>query len=299
MTRPSVVIACVILACASSLSFAQGNAGSSIEQQVLSARQAREKAMDRCDVATITRMTAPKLISTTAPGRFFKFEEIEKPWSDCKPASDQERVQGLRVTAYGGGAIVEGVRWLRRFDDAQFTGPRRFFEVWVRGEGGWQQAAHHGTLVDLSPDAPSFAAMPERRGDRAEAVATAGRTTDETAEEGAEAAVTEANNSFNRAIASGESDTLRRLTTDDYSDVNAVGLAVGRTQWLSGIKPRPGLEAASPTVRRYGDLALVAGESSAPGAFEHRYTRVWVRRNGEWKAVISQESPIMRRATER
>jgi len=284
-------------ACTAQLAYGQvPSASSSLEQQVLAARLESARAYQNCDVEGMGKSLTVDYISTTAPGAFTGRPQLDASWKNCQVSNRQEeRAQGLKVTPYGGGALVEGVRSFRTMNGGEWSAPRRFLEVWVKQEGRWREAAHHGTLIDLSPDAPSFAKMPPRRGDRREAVATAGRSIPD-ATGNLTATVAEADTKFNKAVADGDADALRRLTSEDYSHVGRNGVAVSRAEYLSDHAAVKGYTAKDVTVRQYGDLAIVAAATTADGSFDSRYTRIWVRdASGEWTAVMTQASPVYRR----
>lgn len=300
MTHLGRVLACLGVSLVSTVgpAFGQNAApGGSpdIQRELLAARDAGGRAYDGCDMETFGKMLHANYITTPAPGRFRTREQLETEWNACKPsASAGERLQGpLRVTPYGGGALVEGVRSVRR-QDGEWSAPRRFLEVWVKDGGRWQELAHHGTVIDVSTDSTRFALMPPRRGDRQEAVATTGQTRAPGPADDERAAISEVNSRYSRAVGAGDVEALRSLMAEDFVQVSPSGVAYGRDQYLKEVKAAPGYKASESAVRQHGDLAVVAGAVSGDNVFERRYTRVWVRSGGAWKVVISQASPIYR-----
>jgi ketosteroid isomerase-like protein len=85
--------------------------------------------------------------------------------------------------------------------------------------------------------------------------------------------------------------------------ISASGAVSSREQALarvrSGDVKLASIDVDDELVRVYGDTAIITGRVDVRGTFkgqpfEHkaRYTRVWVKQNGEWKLATFQETPI-------
>lgn len=96
-------------------------------------------------------------------------------------------------------------------------------------------------------------------------------------------------------IASVQNSDVRRfeeILADEFYCSNPDGTLVDRREFLLQTA-RPvtisGLEASDVKIRRYGDVAIIHARTTyktADGeAKSGRYTDVWARRNGEWRAV--------------
>ena len=101
---------------------------------------------------------------------------------------------------------------------------------------------------------------------------------------------------------------LDGLMAPDYAQIDADGRVVGREEVLASFRSgeRHWEEAHSDEhrVRLYGDqgdVALVVGRCRARGTsagrpfdYAARYVAVWVRRDGAWRMVSDQATPIGR-----
>ena len=96
---------------------------------------------------------------------------------------------------------------------------------------------------------------------------------------------------------------LDRLMDSDYLQIDARGDAVGKEQVLASFRSgeRHWTEAHSDEhhVRVYGNTAIVVGRWQASGTnaglsfdYQARYVSVWVRRDGGWRMVSDQSTPI-------
>ncbi len=106
-----------------------------------------------------------------------------------------------------------------------------------------------------------------------------------------------------RSQASLQSDTavLDRILADDFSTVGTSGAVRNKAQWLADNKSGA-LKAESQifdnvNVRVYGDAAIVTGLMTQKGqdkgqdiSGQIRYTRVYVKRNGQWRLVAGHNS---------
>jgi ketosteroid isomerase-like protein len=96
---------------------------------------------------------------------------------------------------------------------------------------------------------------------------------------------------------------LDGLMAPDYLQIGARGHPVTKEQVLASFRSgeRHWMEAHSEEhdVRVYGDTAVVVGRWRARGTnagtsfdYQARYVSVWVRRDGGWRMVSDQSTPI-------
>jgi uncharacterized protein (TIGR02246 family) len=121
-----------------------------------------------------------------------------------------------------------------------------------------------------------------------------------------EKAVTQLVHEWLDALVKNDLDALDRIIADDYVITNSDGSVLGKQQELEPFKA--GLKFESATVedlkvRVYGDTAVVTGAGTFKGNFkgrafavQERFTDVWVKRDGRWQAVASQESSLPKKA---
>ena len=97
---------------------------------------------------------------------------------------------------------------------------------------------------------------------------------------------------------------LERLMDSDYLQIDAGGDALDKEQVLASFRSgeRHWDEAHSDEhhVRVYGNTAVVVGRWRARGEnaarpfdYQARFVSVWVRRDGEWRMVSDQSTPII------
>ena len=105
------------------------------------------------------------------------------------------------------------------------------------------------------------------------------------------------------AISAVDLATYDRLVADDYVAVQASGAELTKaevmTSYRSGARRYKDLRISEVKTRLYGDTAIVAARSSGfriEGDREVpnnvRYVRVYVRRQGQWRAVAQMAAPI-------
>ena len=100
-----------------------------------------------------------------------------------------------------------------------------------------------------------------------------------------------------RAAQSRDIRALSRILSDDYLDINYRGMVRDKADALHA----PNLRIKAYTqklnqerVRVYGNTAIVTGRGLLTTSKRHyawRFTDVFVRRDGRWRAVSSQETP--------
>lgn len=109
---------------------------------------------------------------------------------------------------------------------------------------------------------------------------------------------------YKQAILDGDVAELTRVWTEDYTFINPQGALVTRAQRLANIASGNTNVAVIDnereiTVRVYGDMAVVQNLSTLRGTFsgaptdtDLRGTFVWVRRDGRWRLVTNQLTPV-------
>ena len=101
----------------------------------------------------------------------------------------------------------------------------------------------------------------------------------------------------------GDADALAKNTSDDYVLIDANGNVSGKAEMLEGFKSGASkMESNQPsdmTVRVYGNTAVVTGTSKVKGKIRGRaingtmrFTRVWVKKAGDWQTVSLQQTPV-------
>jgi hypothetical protein len=115
----------------------------------------------------------------------------------------------------------------------------------------------------------------------------------------------------NEAIARGDVAAVRRMTSDDFTLITQRGFLIDREHMLSGLARgefrNEYRQISDLRIRLYGDSAVVTGlslhtvqENGKESTDAYRYTRVYVRRSGQWLAVawqvtVDDEDDIRRR----
>ena len=105
---------------------------------------------------------------------------------------------------------------------------------------------------------------------------------------------------WNEARAHADVATLDRILVDDWTVTHANGTTDSKAKYLadlrSGARKFGGPVTVSDfAVRAYGDTAVAAGSSQStvtlngqPQGGALHFTRVYVKRNGAWKMVVTQ-----------
>jgi ketosteroid isomerase-like protein len=106
------------------------------------------------------------------------------------------------------------------------------------------------------------------------------------------------------AVVKADVATLEGLTADDYILINANGQVSDKAETMNNIKTGviklSANEVSDMKVRVYGDTAIVTGKSTAKGTIGGRelrgpvmFTRVYVKKDGKWKSVAFQQTPVL------
>ena len=104
---------------------------------------------------------------------------------------------------------------------------------------------------------------------------------------------------FVDAIAKNDLEAIERFVTDDWIIINADGGIIDRERFLgvikSGALTHEMMESEGIRIRVYGDSAVVSALTRSKGKFmgqefttHERSTDVFVRRDGQWRCVLTQ-----------
>jgi ketosteroid isomerase-like protein len=105
---------------------------------------------------------------------------------------------------------------------------------------------------------------------------------------------------WNNARAKGDVATLDRILVDDWTVTHGDGTTDTKARYLADLKSGARQFSGSVTendltVRVYGDTAIAAGSSEStvtingkPQGGSLHFTRVYIRRDGGWKMVVTQ-----------
>jgi ketosteroid isomerase-like protein len=104
---------------------------------------------------------------------------------------------------------------------------------------------------------------------------------------------------FTAAIVKNDPEAIERLVADEWIIINADGGIIDKERFLgvinSGALTHEMMESDNVRVRVYGDSAAVTALTRTKGKFrgqefstEERATDVFVRRDGQWRCVLTQ-----------
>jgi ketosteroid isomerase-like protein len=104
---------------------------------------------------------------------------------------------------------------------------------------------------------------------------------------------------FTAAIVKNDAESIERFVTDDWIIINADGGIIEKERFLevvkSGALTHDTMESDDMRVRVYGDSAVVTAVTRSKGKFmgqefstHERSTDVFVRRDGQWRCVLTQ-----------
>ena len=111
---------------------------------------------------------------------------------------------------------------------------------------------------------------------------------------------------FAEAINKNDPEAIERLVTDDWIIINADGGIIDRERFFevikSGTLTHETMESDDMRVRVYGDSAVVSALTRSKGKFmgqefttQERSTDVFVKRDGQWRCVLTQLSPFTKK----
>jgi len=106
-----------------------------------------------------------------------------------------------------------------------------------------------------------------------------------------------------QALLAADTVALSRLIAPDFIEISRTGALRTRADNIrdiaSGDLHLTSINYDSLHVRLYGDVAVLTGIANNTGSFHGfpfsgriRYTRVFVRRDGRWQAVLMQQTPM-------
>jgi len=137
--------------------------------------------------------------------------------------------------------------------------------------------------------------------ERAASSSTPAAATTPASTENVEQTIRRLENERSQAIVRGDTATLERIYADDFSNVGSSGAVRNKAQLIADNKSGA-LKVESQTldnvnVRVYGDAAIVTGLATLKGqdkgkdiSGQFRFTRVYVKRNGQWQMVVAHNS---------
>ena len=120
-----------------------------------------------------------------------------------------------------------------------------------------------------------------------------------TAEAEAVATLHELNAHYIRAFVESDTEWYREHLSDDFVCTLANGRRIDKDEFLERNAGGPGVTDVmydEIDVRPLGDVALVHGVTSYTregSPMSRRYTDVWRRRDGRWRAVAAQVTPVV------
>jgi ketosteroid isomerase-like protein len=105
------------------------------------------------------------------------------------------------------------------------------------------------------------------------------------------------------AVVKGDTATLDKQTSDDYTLINMNGQVSDKAQMIEGFKSGKNKlssdEVSDMKVRLYGDTAIVTGKVAVKGMMGGKdvtgqalFTRVYVKKGGQWQSVALQQTRI-------
>jgi len=105
------------------------------------------------------------------------------------------------------------------------------------------------------------------------------------------------------ALLAGDTVALSKLLAPDFMEISRLGTVRTRADNIrdlaSGTLHLTSIKYDSLNVRLYGDVAVLTGIADNTGTMRGfpfsgkiRYTRVFVRRDGKWLAVLMQQTPM-------
>ncbi len=111
---------------------------------------------------------------------------------------------------------------------------------------------------------------------------------------------------WSRAFARNDVEAIGQYMDDDWIIVGSDGNIMDKTSFLalvaSGMLTHTVMDFEDPRIRIYGDTAVLTATGTSKGTFngmpfsEHeRLSDVFVKRNGEWKCVLTQLASIERK----
>ena len=137
--------------------------------------------------------------------------------------------------------------------------------------------------------------------ERAASSSTPVATTTQVATENVEQTIRQLEKERSQASLRGDITALERIIAEDFNAVGSSGAIRNKAQWLadhkSGVLKVESQTFDNVNVRVYGDAAVVTGLTTQKGqdrgkdiSGQFRFTRVYVKRNGQWQIVATHNS---------
>jgi ketosteroid isomerase-like protein len=246
------------------------------EQEILSLEEERRQAILHNDAAAMDRLLAGEFIRTDFEGRTHDRADELSLYRNNRRQTQSWQATDVKVRVYGDAAVVtERVAAKDVLDGQPRDAEFRFTHVWAKRDGRWQLVARHGSHIPQPPDEAQ---------DEVQAV----RALDE---------------QFEDAYRREDLTSRQAMTAEDYVGIGVGGTVFAKTTardfFKSGRVKTLGHEITDRKVRVYGDTAVVTGTrhirdtlDGKPRDEQHRYTRVWVKRNGQWLVVSFQATKV-------
>jgi ketosteroid isomerase-like protein len=123
---------------------------------------------------------------------------------------------------------------------------------------------------------------------------------------GAEQEISQLEKGMQDAMLKGETALFEKVATDDYLVINPMGVVGTKAQAVAGASniKMESFSADDVKVRVYGDAAVVTGRATVKGQLktaadaaqdisgQYRYTRVYVKQQGQWRLASFQFAPV-------
>lgn len=249
------------------------------EEAARAADGALQRALSACDMAGVPGVLDERFVWTDASGRRRDKNAVVQEACLRAPAP----AENVSTRLYGSLALVTGVRT---------EPPVRVLRIWLNEGRGWRALAFQET----KPSAPAAGA-------RAAAPQTPPREDDApfAAPGSPEAAVVAAFQAMEAAIVANDVEAWSPLVADEFlligqrytgqPNTKAERIATLTKQKATGAKTTPA-RMQEMTVRVFGDAAVMTTQQAQASGGLSRGTRFWVKRDGRWQLVISQQTPV-------
>lgn len=246
-----------------------------IEQQIL------DKENERIQFRTTRKGDLAKLYTDDFFGVLPSGAVLDIAAVRAAKPNPNHSVSETKIHAYGDAALVTGIQSPGRNQRV------RYLRVWVKRPSGWQGVGFHETLV-VAPGPPDDKT--------ALGTATLSAVTTPVATTPAAQEVLAVDKQYSELDRLDDAAGSRRMQTGNYFFVSRSGNVVPPSAGGTA-NPLKELRTADVRVRTYGDLAVVTGQLQwtdqkgfSPGPL--RFTRVWVKRAGQWKLAAEQRTAI-------
>jgi Domain of unknown function (DUF4440) len=259
------------------------------EREVTTVEAARSEAKQHGDTHRLEELLAPDFIKINRFGRL-----LGKRQTIALARNPNYTTVDVQLRIYDSGAVVTG----RESDEGEPPESVRFMRVWIRDGQKWRELADEGTRITSEPEAARIAKATPSTVDRTVAesasdtnhVAEAAEAPVEVAQE-----VRSAERRYRDAERLDDVTTLSRFRAPEFRLVDRLGNVLS-----SAASPAPAIKAVQDedfNVRVHRNIAIVIGsvlrDNLTNGATDRfRYSAVWVRRDGQWRVVAEQQTPI-------